>query len=109
MIKQKIKIKPLSVNKLWRGRRFKTSFYKDYEIELMYSLKKRKKIEGKLKLNIVFGVKNRNSDLDNLLKACTDILQKKYGFNDNKIYEINCKKVITKDEFIDFELIGFDK
>ena len=32
----KIKIKPLSVNKAWQGKRFKTREYKSYEELLLY-------------------------------------------------------------------------
>ena len=38
----KINIKPLSVNQAWMGRKFKTKFYKDYEIELALKLPKLK-------------------------------------------------------------------
>mgnify|MGYP001108467912 CR=1 FL=1 len=38
----KVNIKPLSVNKVWQGRRYKTKDYKVYEEALFYLLKKYK-------------------------------------------------------------------
>lgn len=101
-----INIKPLSVNQLYRGRRFKTDTYNIYSYELNLKLPNIKVPKGKLKLNIVFGFSNVNSDLDNPVKAFQDILQKKYDFNDRDIYELNVKKEIVKkgNEFIKFIL-----
>ena len=101
-----IKIKALSVNKAWQGRRFKTPDYKTYEQELLYLLPKRKVGRGELELYITFGVSNRASDIDNLLKPFLDCLQKKYSFNDNRIYFLEVRKEIVKkgDDFIDFDI-----
>lgn len=100
-----IKIKPLSVNKCWCGRRFKTPEYKAYEEELLYRLPKLKIGKGKLTLIIRLGFSNKLSDIDNSLKPLIDILQKKYGFNDNKIYDLEVFKEDVKkgEEYIDFE------
>lgn len=38
----RIKIKPLSVNDAWKGQRFKTKEYKQYEQDLMFILPKTK-------------------------------------------------------------------
>lgn len=103
----KIKIKPLSVNKAWQGRRYKTKDYKDYEIELTCLLPNNLKISEilKIKLDIIVGYSNKQSDIDNFLKPFIDILQKKYKFNDRNIYELNIKKEIVKkgEEFINFK------
>ncbi len=103
----KINIKPLSVNALWKGRRFKTDLYTVYEQELFYKLPKLN-LDPKAfyKLSITFGFSSKNSDLSNHIKAFEDVLQKKYGINDNRIYEIHLIKEIVKkgEEFIDFEL-----
>lgn len=57
-----------------------------------------------------FSVSNKNCDLDNMLKGIIDILQVKYEFNDNTIYEIICRKTIVKKgrEGISFSIIHFD-
>jgi Holliday junction resolvase RusA-like endonuclease len=87
-----IEIKPLSVNKAWKGRRYKSDAYKAYEKELMLKLPRLKVPDGKLRIDITFHFKNSLSDIDNPLKQFLDILQKKYGFNDRDIYELNVKK-----------------
>jgi len=101
-----IKVKPLSVNVCYRGRRYKAKDYTSYETEVIYSLPKMKVPDGNLKLSLDFGVSNRNSDIDNFIKPFIDILQTKYGFNDNRIYALNVKKELVKkkDEFIGFYL-----
>ncbi len=102
----KIKIKPLSVNDCWRGRRFKTPHYKSYEQHVVYLLPRIKIPSGKLKLSIVWGLSSKSGDIDNPLKPFLDILQKKYVFNDKKIYKIDIEKVDVKkgEEFIEFEI-----
>lgn len=102
-----IKTKPLSVNKVWCGKRFKTDIYKVYEQELFFLLPKELKIPtGKLHLKLKFGLSSKASDIDNPLKPFIDILQKKYGFNDKKIYKLSVEKVDVKkgQEFIEFEI-----
>jgi len=43
-----------------------------------------------------FGFSNKLSDYDNPIKATQDCLQKKYGFNDNEIYEAYIRKRVVK-------------
>ena len=49
---------------------------------------------------------SRWADIDNWLKLFIDVLQKKYGFNDNRIYKLIIEKEITKkwEEFIEFNI-----
>ena len=106
-----IKIKPLSVNKAWKGRRFKTKAYLDYELEITPLLPSNIAIpEGKIKFSAIYGMSNAGSDIDNPIKPFLDILQKKYDFNDNRIYELSIKKekVSKGDEYINFDLVGVD-
>lgn len=102
----KIKIRPLSINEAFRGRRFKTDKYQSYEQELMYILPKIKVPEGKLHLKLIFGLSNKLSDIDNPIKSFTDCLQKRYGFNDRHIYKLDVEKIDVKKgaEYIDFEI-----
>ena len=101
-----IKIKPLSVNKVWRGQRFKTQEYKDYERDWFYLLPKLDIPKGKISLAIIWGMSNKVSDIDNPAKPLIDILQKKYNFNDKSIYELFMKKVDVKKgcEYISFSI-----
>jgi hypothetical protein len=101
----KIQIKPLTVNKAWRGgRRFKTAEYLQYEDELSMLLPKMDIPEGKLQVEYVFGLSNKASDYDNCIKQFQDIISKKYDFNDNKIYRAVISKEDVKkgEEFIEF-------
>lgn len=105
----KINVKPLSVNQCWAGRRFKTPEYKKFERQVLLMLPSNIVIpEGKLKITLTWGFSSRGSDFDNPIKPFIDILQKKYDFNDSRIYEAIIKKVIVKKGggFIDFELIN---
>ena len=102
----KILQKPLSVNAVWQGKRFKTAIYKDYERTLIYVLPKMVIPKGKIKLKLVFGFSSKASDIDNPVKPFLDILQKRYGFNDKMIYkmEIEKKDVKKGEEFTEFSL-----
>ena len=103
-------IKPLSVNRassVSRGRIIKTAEFRNYVKDINLMLPPTLEIpEGKLGLYIIFGFSNRSCDLDNPVKPFQDCLQKKYGFNDNKIYHLDVKKEITKrgKEFIKFKI-----
>jgi len=104
---QKINIKPLSVNDAWKGRRFRSDKYKYYQNELYYLLPKIDIPRGdNLQLNIHVGFSSKGSDLDNVCKPFQDILSKKYGFNDNRIYKLIMTKEIVKkgNDFIDFSI-----
>lgn len=110
------KIKALSVNQVWRGRRFKTPKYKAYEQELSLLLPNQYYIltptidtkigeyEGMLGLVVKFGVSSKKSDVDNLLKPFIDICCKKWDFDDREIYSIWAVKENVKkgNEFIKF-------
>lgn len=104
----RVNIKPLSVNKAFQGRRFKTQDYKNFEYEMLMILPNILNIDSKahLRLDITFGHSSRASDIDNCLKTAIDCLVKKYGFDDRNIYELNVKKKIVKkkQEYIDFEI-----
>lgn len=102
----RVKIKPLSINECWQGRRYKTPKYKNYERELLLKLNPQTIQYDRIGINIVFGVSSKLMDIDNGLKPFIDILQKKYKFNDRDIYELNVKKELVKkgSEFINFEI-----
>lgn len=99
----KVDIKPATINQCWRGRRFKTKLYEEYENDLLNILPDNITVEDgrPLRLNIEFGI-SAVQDIDNGLKPLIDILQKKYKFNDRYIMELNVKKTIVKktDHFI---------
>lgn len=104
-----IKIKPLSVNEAWKGRRYKTDKYKNYETKLLCMLPPTMLIPDEIEINIEFGFSNILSDIDNPVKCFVDVLQKKYGFNDSQIWKMNLDKtkVIKGNDYIKFEIKDF--
>jgi Holliday junction resolvase RusA-like endonuclease len=107
----RVKIKPLSVNQCWQGKKFKTPKYKAYERELMFKLKPLDIPKGKLKVYLVFGVSSKLADIDNPVKAFIDVLQKFYKFNDRDIYKMLVVKEDVKkgEEYVDFKIIEYKK
>jgi len=105
-----IKIKPLSVNEAWQGKRFKTKFYKSYEQELFLRLPPTLNIpeDGPIEVYYEFGL-NTVADYDNPIKPLQDILQKKYNFDDRRILKATViKKVVKKGEgYISFLISPF--
>lgn len=91
----KVDITPLTVNKAWQGRRFKTDDYKNYKRALLLLLPSKVDVPDgeKLALNLEFGVSSKCADIDNPIKPVLDILQEKYGFNDRIIYRLSVVKV----------------
>ena len=103
MISFKLNGKPLSVNLAWQGKRFKTPAYKRYQYAMLLLMPKGKiDPEQMLRIEFFFGFSNKASDLDNPVKLLLDIAQKKYGFNDKNVFELNVRKCIVKkgEEFI---------
>jgi len=100
-------LKPLSTNEAYapravkRGPRYtgeiyKTPIYRTYESRLIKALPEIHIPEGKLFLKVKVCYLRSNSDIDNCLKPFIDVLQKRYSFNDNKIYKIVIKKYVVK-------------
>lgn len=91
-----IRVKPLSVNDAWQGKRFKTKVYLAYEKLLMYSMPRIQVPPPPLRIEFTFGFSNKGSDWDNPIKPLQDILQKKYGFDDKDVFEATVRKVIVR-------------
>lgn len=102
----KISVKPLSVNRLFQGRRFRTEEYDIYEKEILRLLPDLEVGSPPYKVTIVFGLSNNAADADNYTKAFIDIAQKRYNFNDKYITELHIYKRITakKEEYISFNI-----
>lgn len=105
-----VKVKPLSTNSAWQGRRFKTDAYTAFEKEVLLKLKPMKLPKSPFKLTLQFGFSNKASDIDNPVKMCLDVLAKKYGFNDKEVYELNVTKQIVKKgmEFFSYEITALN-
>ena len=98
MIQRTIDIKPLSVNKCFQGRRFRTKDYLSYEKELSLKLGKLEKIKGYITVVIeLYLVNDKRTDIDNVLKPLLDILTKKGAWEDDrKIRELHIYKYPSK-------------
>jgi len=113
MIQFKLNQKPLSVNLAWQGKRFKTPAYKKYEKEILLRMPAGKVAEDQmLRIEFFFGFSNSASDLDNPIKLLLDLAQKKYGFNDKMVFELNVRKCLVKkgEDFIQmgiFKMLPF--
>jgi Holliday junction resolvase RusA-like endonuclease len=107
----RIEITPLSVNKAYCGRKYKTKDYLSYERAVMLMLPKLKLPEPPFILTLEFGFSSPLADLSNPIKLFEDILQKKYGFNDKEIFKIVATKVHTKkgNEFINFKIENYER
>ena len=103
----KVKIKPLSVNDAWRGRRFKTPEYTKYERALMFILPKNIDIPPPpYQIFLKFGFSSASSDWDNCIKTTQDCLAKKYKFNDKLIRRgvVETEMVKKGKEYFEFNL-----
>lgn len=108
----KIYIKPLSVNDAWKGQRFKSDEYKDYDFALSFLLPKNIVIpDGKLTINFEWGLSNDAGDWDGPVKQAQDIISRRYGFNDKRIVRGVVEKVIVPkgDEYISFKIEKYVK
>lgn len=108
---ERLNIKPLSVNEAYRGRRYSTSEHTTFKRLVGYSLKPLDIPKGKLEVYFEFGFSSAGSDVDNAVKSILDCLQKKYGFNDNRVYKIISEKVIVpkNKEYIKFKIKSYGK
>ena len=106
----RIEIVPLSCNNAFKGRRFKTDEYKQYEKTLLYLLPKVAMPKPPYCIEYEFGFSNKLSDIDNPLKQLQDILCKKYAFDDREIYKIIIlKKIVEKGkEYVKFDIKHYD-
>ncbi len=98
----RLPIKPLSINKAYTGRRFKTPEYKVFLEACSWLLleKKREKITGWVNLNLKFFLKNfKRSDTSNNIKIIEDILVKNDVIDDDRFV----KKVIAEKFKVDDE------
>lgn len=94
-LKANIEIKPLSINRAWKGRRFRTYEYKKYEEEMLYLLPKKEMVKGKVGVLLAFYIKNpKQCDVDNFIKPVLDIIVKKgYIEDDRYVYMVQALKI----------------
>lgn len=102
---QIIPIKPLSVNQVWQGRRFKTKAYKQFEQDCGWFIKM-PMIKGEVEIDYKFYIKHfSTSDIDNFIKPFQDILVKNGAIeDDSKIIRITAEKIKSNEERIEVEI-----
>jgi Holliday junction resolvase RusA-like endonuclease len=103
------KIKPLSVNEAWQGKRFKTPKYKFYEQKLLLTLPKKELPPKPYSIYFEFGLSSKLADYDNCVKVLQDVLCKKYDFDDRDIIEGRVKKILVAkgEEYIKVKIETF--
>ncbi|MEK6879137.1 MAG: RusA family crossover junction endodeoxyribonuclease [Nanoarchaeota archaeon] len=97
-----LKAKALSVNAAWQGRRYKSKAYSEFEKEIGYLLPRNQSINGEVKIEYIFGLKNyKLTDVDNLIKPIQDLIVKAGIIDDDrKIVQVLAIKVASKKDVI---------
>lgn len=97
-----LEVSPLSVNKAWKGRRFKTGDYLQFERDVcaVLPISDEEPMEGELVVEYIYYIKNYgNTDTGNLEKTLTDMLVKRRYIKDDRYI----KKLIQTKEKLDGE------
>lgn len=102
----KLKIKPLSVNEAFKGKRINTSKYSKFKRDISKLLPELTYTSENLEIYILFGFSSKLSDLDNCVKTFLDSLTAKYKVDDRYFYKMTVEKTIVSkgSEFIAFEI-----
>ena len=105
----KLKIKPLSANKMFYRNKNKTVEYRRYQEEMRDYMMGMVWDFGKdpVAFEVTAGFSNRAADLDNIIKPILDTFQNIFDdFNDNRVYKIKLDKDIVKkgNEYVDIKV-----
>lgn len=106
-----IPIKPLSVNKAWQGRRFKTKDYQQFERDMLWLMPKREQVKGDVEVHYKFYLKAYGkTDVSNLIKCLEDIIVKAGWIEDDrKVIKLTAEKVRSKTDSIEIEISEYEK
>lgn len=94
-----LKTKPVSVNRMYQGRRFLTKEGKNAKESIAWEMKAKyrgKALKCDIGVDIDFYVSSNLSDLDNLLKGTFDAMKGILWDDDRQIVEILARKYIDK-------------
>ena len=108
----KLKIKPLSVNEAYRGKKWRTPKHDIFKTAIKYLLPPSYNIpEAPFCIHFEFGVSSSLSDGDNLIKCAQDSIADKYGFNDRLIrrWIVDIELVKKGEEYISFKIEHLEK
>lgn len=106
----KLDLPPLSVNKAFQGRRYRTPEYRSWGDAAKWLLSQLKPapmpLNRKVGLRVVWHLRNAaRCDVDNPLKALCDALVRSGILKDDRlVWKIEAEKVQDKDNFIEFDL-----
>ena len=108
----KLEVNPLSVNRAWKGRKFKTPIYKAFEVDVckMLSVNDQDPIDGEVFVKYIFHIHNYgNTDTSNMEKTLSDMLVKRgYLKDDRYIRAIYMRKERADGpEWIDIRIIPY--
>lgn len=97
-----IPVKPLSVNKAWKGQKFKTREHTIYEKDVNYFLPPAPEcMKGELTAHYIFYLKNyKGSDTGNFEKILSDILVKAGFMEDDRFIK---RLILEKEPVIDID------
>ena len=102
-MKKKIRLEvkhlaPISVNKCWQGRRYKTREYNIWRQQLELLLPRQEMIEGEVEVEVRFWIKKyKQNDVDNFAKPFLDSLVRRgYIEDDRKIIKLTLEKFPTQ-------------
>lgn len=110
----RLEVNPLSVNKAWRGRHFKTKDYDLFErevcIKLPFSINE--PFDGEVFVHYVYHIKNYgNADTANMEKTLTDMLVKRKYLKDDRyiraIYQRKERVSKSEEEFIVIHILPY--
>lgn len=99
MNKIEITTEPISVNRLYTGRRFLTPDGRSTKEAMAWEVKsqwKKEVITGEVHVNVVFYLKDNRKDLDGLLKALFDCLTGVVWKDDRQVVGLHAFKKIDK-------------
>lgn len=95
-----IETEPISVNRMYRGRRFLTKDGKAVKDAIAWEVSSQWRIapiKGVVALNIMFYFKNKRMDIDNALKGLLDCMTGLVYEDDSQIEELHVFKMVDKE------------
>lgn len=100
-------IRALSVNQTWRGRRFKTDLYQQYERDC-FKLIRGTPVKGEVEIHFQFHYKKHPYDLDNGIKPILDILVKTGMIDDDRyLMKLIAEKFVGVEDKIVIDILPF--
>ena len=105
-------LKPISTNKLYTGRRWKSAaakqFEKDIALHLLAACRDRTLPDGELAIHFQFGT-SRRMDVSNCVKLVEDCIARHFGIDDRRFTAQTVVRVPVKkgQEFITFRITPY--